>query len=63
LDSLYPIKFIEKPNNIIDIGSGAGFPAVPIGIVWSSVSITLCEPLKKRASFLKFISLEVGYPF
>jgi 16S rRNA (guanine527-N7)-methyltransferase len=60
LDSIYPIKFIKEPKSLLDIGSGAGFPAIALGIVWDSCEITLCEPRNKRASFLRLVALELG---
>jgi len=57
IDSLYPITFIDIPKDILDIGSGAGFPAMPLAIVLEDTKVVLCEPLKKRVSFLKYASL------
>ena len=59
LDSIYPIKFIQEPKTLLDIGSGAGFPAMVLGIVWSNCQTTLCEPRNKRASFLRYIAVEL----
>jgi 16S rRNA (guanine527-N7)-methyltransferase len=59
-DSIYPTKFIAKPDSILDIGSGAGFPAIPLAIIYSDIRVVLCEPRNKRASFLKFVSIELG---
>ncbi len=60
IDSIYPIKFIKEPKTLLDIGSGAGFPGMALGIIWSGCETTLCEPRNKRASFLKFVSIELG---
>jgi 16S rRNA (guanine527-N7)-methyltransferase len=45
----------EKINNIIDIGSGAGFPGAVIGIIYPEIKITLCEQREKKAMFLIWI--------
>lgn len=56
LDSLLYLKFI--PDNgfkICDIGSGAGFPGIPIALVKPGTNISLIEPSRKKASFLRHI--------
>lgn len=54
LDSVFLIKsgLIEKNQKIIDIGTGGGFPGVPIKIFNNSSNITLLDSLKKRINFL-----------
>jgi 16S rRNA (guanine527-N7)-methyltransferase len=55
-DSLEFFKIVDFKNDdgikLIDIGSGAGFPAVPIGIVMDKWRITLVESIRKKANFL-----------
>ncbi len=58
-DSYYPYNFITKPKSILDIGSGAGFPAIILAIIYPRVRVVLSEPRNKRASFLKFVALEL----
>ncbi|MEA2029105.1 MAG: 16S rRNA (guanine(527)-N(7))-methyltransferase RsmG [Campylobacterota bacterium] len=57
VDSLYPMTFIDTPKSLLDVGSGAGFPAMPLAIVLEDTQVVLCEPLRKRVSFLKYASL------
>ena len=54
VDSLSIFKAIELPDNIniLDIGSGAGFPSIPIKIVRDDVNLTLVESIHKKALFL-----------
>lgn len=53
IDSLEIVKHINKNENIIDIGTGAGFPGIVIAIYFdSNVNITLLDALEKRLSFL-----------
>lgn len=52
IDSLTIAKYIEKGNKIIDVGTGAGFPGIPISIVKEDVNITLLDSLNKRIMFL-----------
>jgi 16S rRNA (guanine527-N7)-methyltransferase len=55
LDSLSHIKgFIPAPGlRLLDMGSGAGFPAIPIKIAFPGIAVTLVESIKKKASFLR----------
>lgn len=56
LDSLLYLYFIpEEPLSIADIGSGAGFPGVPIAIVRADLKVALIEPSWKKCAFLKNI--------
>lgn len=60
LDSIYPLKFIKDFKSCIDIGSGAGFPAIPLAICKSEARFLLVEPRVKRVSFLKNLIVELG---
>jgi 16S rRNA (guanine527-N7)-methyltransferase len=54
IDSLVALQFIPKPaSQIIDIGSGAGFPGIPLKIAMPCLHFTLLEVSRKRGSFLK----------
>lgn len=53
LDSLTIANQIEDSARIIDIGTGAGFPGIPLKIYNDSLKITLLDSLNKRAIFLK----------
>jgi 16S rRNA (guanine527-N7)-methyltransferase len=57
LDSLtYLHGFVGAPGlRLLDMGSGAGFPALPIKIVCPGISITMVDSVKKKASFLRHI--------
>jgi len=60
LDSLYPCEFIKQPNSLLDVGTGAGFPGLILAIAYPKCQTVLCEPRNKRASFLKFVAMELG---
>lgn len=47
-------------GGLVDIGSGAGFPGIPLAIVLPSLVVTLVEVRKKRAAFLDRVRLELG---
>lgn len=57
LDSLTCLKALNftEPNSLMDIGTGAGFPGVPLKILCPELRVTLVESLDKRVSFLKQI--------
>ncbi|GHV07081.1 hypothetical protein AGMMS50229_13150 [Campylobacterota bacterium] len=56
-DSIFPLSFLEDFKTALDIGSGAGFPALPLAMAKSRASFTLVEPLAKRSSFLQFAAM------
>ena len=43
----------EKKYRMIDIGTGAGFPGIPLKIVFPNISVVLLDSLNKRVNFLK----------
>ncbi len=54
IDSLTPVPFIARPaGRLLDLGSGAGFPGIPLKIVLPSLQVSLLESSRKKASFLK----------
>ena len=52
VDSLTVLNKVEKTCSIIDVGTGAGFPGIPIKIVYPNTQITLLDSLNKRINFL-----------
>lgn len=61
IDSLTALQFINKrASRIIDIGSGAGFPGIPLKIALPGLRFTLLEVSRKRGSFLKNVIRKLG---
>lgn len=63
LDSLLLVKFIDfdiSNKTIIDIGSGAGLPGIPLAIYYTNTKFYLLEPIKKRANFLKQVKQKLN---
>jgi len=55
LDSIVPVKIIPSNASLLDIGSGGGFPGIPLKIILPSLSVTLIDASRKKVSFLKHI--------
>lgn len=62
IDSLSIVNVIDfcKIYNVIDIGTGAGFPGIPLKIVFPEIQITLLDSLKKRVNFLNEVIVHLG---
>ena len=55
LDSIIPVRVMPESGRLLDIGSGGGFPGIPIKIMIPSLSVTLIDASRKKVSFLKHI--------
>lgn len=53
LDSLPLCRFIEPEMRVADLGSGAGFPGIPLAIACERAHVSLVESRRKRANFLR----------
>ena len=63
LDSLLFLKVLpESVRSLMDLGSGAGVPGVPIKIVRPHLEMTLLEARERRVSFLSTVVRELGLP-
>lgn len=53
--------YVEKwPARMIDVGSGAGFPGIPLKLVNPNINLTLCEPRPNRINFLNMVIEKLG---
>ena len=52
-DSLMPAPYLPDKGLLLDVGSGAGFPAIPLKICRPAMKFFLMEPNSKKGSFLK----------
>ena len=55
VDSLTIAKYIKENEKLIDVGTGAGFPGIPLSIVKENTDIVLLDSLNKRINFLEEI--------
>jgi 16S rRNA (guanine527-N7)-methyltransferase len=55
LDSLAPAQFIPDRARLLDIGSGGGFPGIPLKILKPSLSLFLIDGIRKKVNFLKYV--------
>ncbi len=61
-DSLSLIQAVDlrKPQTVIDLGTGAGFPGIPLKIAFPELKVTLADSLNKRILFLDDVIQELG---
>jgi 16S rRNA (guanine527-N7)-methyltransferase len=59
-DSIIPIDLVDDVESIADIGSGAGFPGVPMAIVRPDTPVTLIESNGKKVAFLRALIDKLG---
>jgi len=60
LDSLSVYPHLPQPFSLLDIGSGAGFPGIPLKIVNPSLRITLIDSVRKKVDFQRHIIRMLG---
>ncbi len=61
-DSVSVLKFADfKGRSVVDIGTGAGFPGIPLKIVCPDIRLVLLDSLKKRIGFLENAVNELGF--
>lgn len=53
------IDFDKKSLKLCDVGSGAGFPSIPLKILYPEIKITIVDSLKKRINFLELVVEEL----
>ena len=62
LNSAAVSELLDPGERIVDIGSGAGLPGLPLAIARPDLEIVLLEPLLRRSDFLREVVAELGLP-
>jgi 16S rRNA (guanine527-N7)-methyltransferase len=60
VDSLALLPELSGAATLLDVGSGAGLPGIPLAIALPSLSVTCCDTVAKKVAFVKAISAELG---
>ena len=59
-DSMLGSVFLKKGVSLCDIGSGAGFPSLPLKILRPDIDVTLVDSLQKRINFTQMLCQKLG---
>lgn len=59
-ESLFAASFVRGEGTLLDFGSGAGFPGLPIQLWWPGLVVTLAESQGKKAAFLREVGRSLG---
>jgi 16S rRNA (guanine527-N7)-methyltransferase len=60
LDSLSAFPYLSRTVSLLDIGSGAGFPGIPLKIVHPSLEVTLIDSVRKKIDFQRHVIRMLG---
>jgi 16S rRNA (guanine527-N7)-methyltransferase len=63
LNSAALAEAVPRGARVVDVGSGAGLPGVPLGLVRPDVTLTLVEPMARRVEFLQAVVASLGTPW
>jgi 16S rRNA (guanine527-N7)-methyltransferase len=60
VDSLRAVPLLGGAHDLVDLGSGAGLPGVPLAVALPVVSVTLVEQRRQRVAFLELVAERLG---
>ncbi len=59
VDSLALVPEVRGAATLLDIGSGAGLPGIPLAVALPSLTVTCCDTVAKKVAFLKAVAAEL----
>ncbi|ACL67828.1 methyltransferase GidB [Anaeromyxobacter dehalogenans 2CP-1] len=62
VDSLVLLPFLTGAGTLLDVGSGAGLPGIPLACARRDLSVTCCDGVAKKIAFVKAVSAELDLP-
>ena len=62
LNSAAVAEAIPEGARVVDVGSGAGLPGIPLGLARPDLALTLVEPMARRVEFLEEVVAELAGP-
>jgi 16S rRNA (guanine527-N7)-methyltransferase len=62
LDSVMPWRLFQDARHVLDAGTGAGFPGIPLALVLPKIRFTLAESIQKKARFVESALSELKLP-
>lgn len=60
VDSLVLLPAVAGARTLLDVGSGAGIPGIPLSCARRDLSVTCCDGVAKKIAFVKAVSAELG---
>ena len=60
VDSIAPIRYCNPMSRVLDMGSGAGFPGLPLKVWQPDIELTMVDAVRKKVSFLKHVVRLIG---
>jgi 16S rRNA (guanine527-N7)-methyltransferase len=60
LNSVAGAALIPERSTVVDVGSGAGLPGIPLAVLRPDLMVTLLDPLERRSAFLELVVGELG---
>jgi len=60
LDSIAPVRYCDAMTRVLDMGSGAGFPGLPLKVWHPDIHLTMADAVRKKVSFLKHVIRLLG---
>jgi 16S rRNA (guanine527-N7)-methyltransferase len=60
MDSLLPLPYLRRHDSLLDLGSGGGFPGLPLKIALPDLTLHLVESQRRKANFLRHVIRRLG---